>query len=432
MTWSFAFRNLFRNARRSVATGIAILVGFLGLVLLGGFIFRVENTLQAQAIYLKYKGHLSIFRKEGLEKFATDPSRFQLLPVDVEKIQGVLKDHQDEIDWTGSTLSGVGLLSNGLKSTPYSLLAVDVNSFEQVQKNKMVRTWAKEFVTSEDEAYAKAVAADPTAISISIRLGELLSLYPPYEKLSEETKSLQMAGLSYFGDLNAVNSELRGSHSTGSEFSENTSLIGSLTLAQDLFQTEGIQSLIVFLKDRTRTHDLLASLNQRFADTQMPYQAYPFDDQDISPSYVGAKGFLFVMSGFFIFLICGAVILSILNSLTMGILERTREIGTLRALGFKRLQISWMLTQESLWLTTLASLAGAVLALVISMIVNQVNFRFTPPGAPKSIQFLLTPEWDLFVYSYLLFMILSGVGSFVMSYWKMKSKVVDLLSDAGA
>ncbi|HRO66882.1 MAG TPA: FtsX-like permease family protein [Pseudobdellovibrionaceae bacterium] len=174
------------------------------------------------------------------------------------------------------------------------------------------------------------------------------------------------------------------------------------------------------------------ALNRRFEEAGLPYQAYPFDDQDISPSYVGAMGFLFVMSGFFIFLICGAVILSILNSLTMGILERTREIGTLRALGFKRLRISWMLTQESLWLTTLASIAGAVLALLISAIVNQVNFRFTPPGAPKSIQFLLTPEWDLFVYSYLLFMILSGVGSFLMSYWKMKAKVVELLSDTGA
>ncbi|HRO66881.1 MAG TPA: hypothetical protein PL182_04895, partial [Pseudobdellovibrionaceae bacterium] len=157
-----------------------------------------------------------------------------------DKIRDVRKERQSDIDWTGSTLSGVGLLSNGIKSTPYSLLAVDVSSFERVQKNEMVRAWAKDFITPEDDAYAKAVAEDPTAISISIRLGELLSLYPPYEKLSEETKSLQMAGLSYFGDLNAVNAELRGSHSTGSEFSENTSLIGSLALAQDLFQTDGI------------------------------------------------------------------------------------------------------------------------------------------------------------------------------------------------
>lgn len=432
MTWTLAFRNLFRNSRRSLATGLAILVGFTGLVLLGGFIFRVERTLQAQTVYLKYRGHLSIYKKDGLQRFSTHPSRYQLLPDDLEKIRGVLHQHQNQIEWVGYTLKAVGLLSNGERSTPYSLLSVDIESIRRVQSHPGVRFWARDFMTDEDSLFAEAVMRDPSSISISVRLGELLGLHPPFQKLSEEQRSLQVAGLNYYGDLNAVNGELMAGHTTGSEFTEATSLMATLPLAQDLLQTDGVQTVAIFLKNREQTKKIQLALQEAVRSQELPYDIYAFDHQDISPNYVGAMGFLYVMSGFFVFLICGAVILSVLNSLTMGILERTREIGTLRALGFRRTQISWMLTQESLCLTTLACFAGALLAFLVAFAVNSLNIRYSPPGVPKSLQFLLTPDWNLFVGAYVLFMILAGVGSFGMSYLKMRTKVVELLSDAGA
>lgn len=432
MTWKFAFRNLFRNSRRSLATGVAILVGFVGLVLLGGFLFRFENTLKTQAIYLKYKGHLSFYKTEALERFANDPERFELKPDDVAAIRELLTKYQDRIEWIGLGLTGVGLMSNGVKSTPAHLTSVDVETLQRVQLHPSVQMFAQDFITPEDSAYAQAVGENPLAVSMSTRMGELLNLKPPFSELSVEARDLQLAGISVYGDLNAVNTELVSSHSTGSEFFENTSLLGPLPLAQELFQTEGVQTLMVFLKDSSDTHTLLSSLQSDLKEKNLGLEVYPFDLQAISPNYVGSMGFLYVMAGFFLFLICGAVILSIINSLTMGILERVREIGTLRALGYRRVQISWMLTQESILLTSLASVLGAALALIVSWTINQMNFQFTPPGAPKSIQFSLTPEWFFYVLAFLLFLILSAGASYVMSYYKMNTKVIDLLSDTGA
>jgi putative ABC transport system permease protein len=432
MKWTFAFRNLFRNARRSVATGVAILVGFMGLVLLGGFILRVENTLRTQAVYLKAKGHIVIYKTDGMRKFATRPAKYVLSPDEIARIRQELDPQNAAIDWIGLNLTGVGLLSNGVKSAPFALTAVDAESYGRIQDSERVREWAGDLTTEEDRQYAKMVKENPSAVSATERLGAFLSLSAPFSALTEEQRSLQMAGLSYFGDLNAVNADLVASHSTGSEFNENSSLLGSLALAQDLYQTEGVENLSVYLKDGSQTAKIHQQISERFRELGLPFEAYPFDHQDISPNYVGAMGFLLVMSGFFVFLICGAVILSVINSLTMGILERSREIGTLRALGFRRGQISWMLTQESLCLTTFSCLAGAVLSLIVSIGVNGMNFRFSPPGAPKSTQLLLVPEWDIYLFSYALFLALSCVASYVLSYWKMKSKIVELLSDSKA
>lgn len=432
MTWWFAFKNLFRNRRRTVATGLAIIVGYTGLVLLGGYIIRIEKSLSTQAVYLMFKGHISIYKNDGLERYATKPSRYQLAPDDVQKLQDYLKKYQDSVDWIGSVLTGVGLVGNGVKSTPFSLLAVDARSIQNVRKNEMVKKWTPDFQTPEDLRFAETIATQSSAISITPRLGELINIKTPYENLSEDEKSLQLAGKSIYGDLNAANAELAASHTTGIEFLESSSMFGTLALAQELYQTDGVQNLIIYLKPGTDIEKLVTQMNKDFSEQQFAYKAYPFSHQDISSNYVGSMGFLYAMAGFFVFLICGAVVLSILNSLTMGILERTREIGTLRSIGFKRHQISWMLTQESLCLASLGCLSGTILAIMVSVFVNMANFRFTPPGAPQSIQFLLTPEINLFLIIYVIFLSITGIASYIMSYVKMNSKIVELLGDSGA
>ncbi|MBX3034384.1 MAG: FtsX-like permease family protein [Bdellovibrionaceae bacterium] len=432
MTWLYAFRNLFRNRRRSLVTGIAVLVGFLGLVLIGGFISRVEHTLRAQTIYLKYKGHLSIYRREGLEKYPTQPKRYQLSPADEEKIQEVLRLHDADIDWVGSTLSGVGLMSRGEKSVPFSLLAVDRKTLREVQDNDRVKDWARDFVTPQDLIYAKAVAGDPTAVSATPRLGESVGLKTPFESLSEADASLQLAGMTHFRDLNAVDAPLASSHSTGSEFTENSSLLGTVELARDLYQAEGVQNLIVFLKKDDAVKRLAAGIEREFREKNLPYEVFVFSDHRVSPHYAGTMGFLHIMSGFFIFLICGAVVLSIVNSLTMGILERVRELGTLRAVGFGRGRISWLLTQEALCLTTVSCALGAVLALSLAAVINAMNFRFSPPGVPHSMQFLVTPQWETVALASILLLSLTAASSYLLSYYKMKTQIINLLSDTGA
>jgi putative ABC transport system permease protein len=75
----------------------------------------------------------------------------------------------------------------------------------------------------------------------------------------------------------------------------------------------------------------------------------------------------------------------LLNMHTM-VLERTREIGILKALGFSRFDVVKMLLGETAFLTLAGSVAGIVITLITQAVLKQ-----TSPG----LSILLTPGWIL-------------------------------------
>ena len=57
--------------------------------------------------------------------------------------------------------------------------------------------------------------------------------------------------------------------------------------------------------------------------------------------------------------------ISMMNTMIMSVYERTREIGTLRAVGWRRRRVLWMVLKESVVLSLLGTLVGFVSAIVL-------------------------------------------------------------------
>src|SRR4029077_11265290 len=79
----------------------------------------------------------------------------------------------------------------------------------------------------------------------------------------------------------------------------------------------------------------------------------PFYDQ-VRNLYLGIFWFLGTV-------ILVLVVLSASNTLLMSVLERTRELGTLRAIGTGRGQVAIIVLCEALWLALLGGVAGILL-----------------------------------------------------------------------
>jgi ABC-type antimicrobial peptide transport system permease subunit len=96
------------------------------------------------------------------------------------------------------------------------------------------------------------------------------------------------------------------------------------------------------------------------------------------------------------------------NTMIMSIYERTREIGTLRALGWRARRILGQIIQESLYLCLLAALLGAMLGVVLLTLVAQV---------PVVSQFI-TPTWDVqtFVLALAVALGLGVLGGFLPAW----------------
>jgi putative ABC transport system permease protein len=84
------------------------------------------------------------------------------------------------------------------------------------------------------------------------------------------------------------------------------------------------------------------------------------------------------------------VLFAVVNTMTMNVMERTNEIGTIRALGMRRRGIRLQFVAEGLIIGALGASAGIILAIVAAFIVNHGGFTWTPPGNASAVPFRVT------------------------------------------
>ncbi len=433
LSWRIAAKNILRNKRRSLATMIATTVGFAGLVLLSGYIDCVDSILKTNTIYIKQNGHLSFYKKNAVENFFSRPALYALMSEDQDHVYAALKPWKNDIEFTASVITGMGLISSGEKSVPFMATGIDPEADHVIKKHAAVRKWTPELASDNGGADFKSVVSfDPSGISITKSLGEMIGHVPPFNKLTDEQRSVQLAAKNFFGDLNAVNANIRLSHTTGMAFLDNLSVQAPISVIQDLLSTDGITAISVFLKDEAVLAEMLKDLKQSFKKNNWQIDVYAYNDEAVGSFYLETMGFLFVMGGSFTLLILGAVALSVVNSMTMGIIERTKEIGTLRALGFTPRAVTGLFAKEALLLTIVSTAAGAALSLVVAAFVDHLDLRVFPPGTAGSVKLWLRPNVEICGYLTLLFLAISYGTSFLTVYRKTKIKIIDLLIDAGA
>jgi putative ABC transport system permease protein len=431
LLWRLAFRNLFRNKRRSLTTGIAIAAGFIGLSLLGAYIFRVQKGLQANTVYLNLQGHLQIHRKGALDHFSLSPRKYLITPEMDAAVDQVLLTYQNQIQFQARFLTGSGLIVSEKTSQPFVATGFEREVLLKALNHSYVQRWAKSWSRFNPADLKAEILSEPLLISVTPRLAGILGRPKDLRNLSQEQKDIQLITRTYYNDLNAVNAELGLLHTTGVAMAEDTSTRMPLKLLQELMATESYQYRSLFLVDGSRAQGSKKKIQADFDRQNLDLEVFHFTDGPIGEFYVGTMNFLYVMGSFFVFLICGMVALSIVNSLTLGILERTKELGTLKALGFSSKKIVGLFVRETIWLSVISIGFGIVISQIVARVVNASNIRFTPPGIEGDIQFTLDPEIFLYLLLALVLLAIAVATADRVSKKKMQSSAIELLSESG-
>jgi putative ABC transport system permease protein len=82
----------------------------------------------------------------------------------------------------------------------------------------------------------------------------------------------------------------------------------------------------------------------------------------------------------------GAIVLfSVGNTMSMAIVERTTEIGTLRAIGLRRVGVRTLFVAEALMLGCIGAVLGVLISLAIAWGVNQAGLTWLPPGRVEPV-----------------------------------------------
>lgn len=446
--WKIAWRNLGRHYRRNLTTGLAITFGFTGVVLLGGYMLRMDRYLATQGIYLSHVGHISIYKKGGVDHALTEPERYTLSAEDQNNIRRVASQLARPPEFIGRYLRGQGLITNGCQSYPFIVSAVDPETERAIRAHPEVVERTPELLRLRKGHGFWEPGADADLIVPTYRLAELLKKPlvandprenraaleqlitdckdPAQKSLIAEHSGVQLIGATFSQGIAALDARISGHFSTGLSLSEDSALLMPLALAQNFYATDRVTSMALFLGPGTVTPLVAGELRDRFAAQGLDYDVYTYFDPIVNPFYVGAMGFVYVMTLFFLVLVCGVVVLSVLNSLQISLLERRSEIGTLRAIGFRPTKVTSLLLREIALLCAVSLTAGGFLAGMIAQIVNSLNIRFSLPGA-DDLQFMLRPGYLFAILVGLAFLAFALFAALLACRRYLKTPVVALL-----
>jgi putative ABC transport system permease protein len=121
------------------------------------------------------------------------------------------------------------------------------------------------------------------------------------------------------------------------------------------------------------------------------------------------------------------VVMSTVNTMGMAVLERTREIGTLRALGLKRRGVSLLFALEGGLLGFLGSLLGMVLHIGVWALIRILAPTYTPPGVSTPVPLVVNLVPQSLMTLMICLILLSLTAAILPAARAARQNVVDAL-----
>ncbi len=364
-----AARNILRNKRRSLVTLLAIGVGFAAITVFRGYVSHTYWGLQLMAIRGEGLGHLTIFKAGWLEKGKLDPERYMFSKAEIEKITKLIT-RENEVILTTPQITLSGIISNGTVSTIFIAQGVvpqddrtikgTWNAFRPIQGEGL----------NEKKTYGVEMARD---------LAKFLNLVPGKD-------SVVMAP-TMSGQMNAMDIQVSGVFDTGTDATNDKYMRFPFAFAQSLLNTEKAEKIVVLLDDTAKTELMRSRLLSELANAGIPCEIKTWNE--LSMFYAKVRQMFGV---FFLFVFCIVlviVVMSTVNTMGMAVLERTREIGTLRALGLKRRGVSTLFAMEGSLLGVFGSLIGIVLHICAWAIIKVVSPTYVYPGSSSPVPLII-------------------------------------------
>jgi putative ABC transport system permease protein len=442
--WVLSLKNLRRNLKRNLATGSAIAFGFCGILLLQSYAYRVANFLRVNTVYGMHTGHLVIYAHDGFEHYPYQPRSFSLTPEDQSFIDASLKGDPD-VELTEQQSSGQGLIGNGCISLPFLGQGYEPAVDRVLRNHPQMKEWVpdQKFI-QEGSALAESGANATILLSVGLARALGKSLLPPGNgalpktvmvdcaspNMKEQLKgdaNVQLLSGTWHGNVSAVDGDIIGTYSTGFQEADNSAAITAVPLLQKLFDTDNVARVSVWLKDPSRKALVAARIREKASAAGKNYDVLSWDEERISPYYVGTTQFLSTIVGFVGMILAAIVALSVLNSTTMTILERSQEIGMYRSMGFRKFHVRYLYMQESCWLAIISLLAGGLMSGFIILIVNNAGITYYPPGMPGGLVLHLVPNVPLASITGAAILSLVMVTTYVAVSARLRFRPADLL-----
>ena len=175
--------------------------------------------------------------------------------------------------------------------------------------------------------------------------------------------------------MNAIEVRVRGTFSTITKAYDDVALRLPIETARTLLRVDGANTWVVLLKDSELTKQILSRVRQLVAGSA--YQVLEW--RELADFYKKTERLLLRQFSI-VKLIIGIIItLIISNTMMMAVVERTGEIGTVMALGLRRLGVMQLFLAEGLLLGVVGATLGLLTGYGLAAIISYVGIPMPPP-----------------------------------------------------
>ena len=421
MTFNLALRNLLRNSRRSIATLLGMALGSTAILLFGGF--KVNLGYEMETTHIRKDGHLQIQHRDFYLYGSGNPTAYGI--ADYQRILAAIRNDPElktMVLVATPALQFGGIAGNYTASVSRTVIG---NGYVAEDVNRM-RRWngfglGSTAAMSALEGASSDSAVVGTGVARVLQLCDALKIercpkpekekQPEGEALPADIAQLSVqetapgagsgvarAGLPKIevlvvnarGAPNVASLEVLRAEDQGIKELDEVSMNMHLAKLQQLVYGQSIPkatSIMIQLSHSDQIPAARARLALVLAGFSQNQPLAVMDFRQLNPFFVQATLMFDTIFGFVFLLIGSIVLFTVSNTMNTTVVERTVEIGTLRAIGLRRDGILHLFVIEGALLGLFGALLGVALALILSVVINLIGMPWLPPAAAVPLPF---------------------------------------------
>jgi len=409
---ALATRNLWRNQRRSLTTLLAMILGTVAILLFGGYCTTVFYGLETG--FVGSSGHLQLQRRDFFRFGSGDIQNYS-----IKNYKQIIDDIEADpalqklVSVTTPTLQLGGIAGNFDAGLSRLVMAqgVDVegqnamrqwNDYQQEMQPELISISTSKLNQVEigvgiarglqlcqplqvSDCEQKSIAPTSKGASLPADIANLMPQTAPPDA-GQARLELLVAGQG--GAPNVAGLHAVKAVSTGSRELDDVFLVMHLQQAQQLVfgnDEPGVTAIQIQLHHTADLSTAQARLNELISSRWQQQPLEVLDFTEINPSFGQITGMFSAIFGFITILICAIVLFTVSNTMSMAVMERTVEIGTLRTMGLRRSGIRWLFLTEGCLLGLLGAMLGTSLSLIVAALINAAGLSWLPPGSSEAV-----------------------------------------------
>jgi len=433
-----AYKNVKAYWKHSLASIFAISSGFISICLFQGYVDHLSLMFHESISKIKMIGDVVV---ENKNLYSADGKanihKYLIGPAEQEKFINYFNNHSKLVSNYVPFLTINGMVSNGPKSTIFTGLGYDLI------KGALMRTSRYEWNTY----FGTPLNLNPFVDTIVFG-GNLAKLLECHFDNSLEFNSqrtwlieknrpfecknslFQLSVNTVHDQLNAANLNLSGIIDGNYKEIDSKFVQMSLENAQLLLDTKGISYYGVRLVKKSQYNYFLKSLKKYLGSDFNKYNIVRWENHPFGEIYNRNISLFAIFRNFVLTIIIFVCGLSVFNTMLKIVMERHREIGTLRSIGYSKKNIRNIFMAEGFFISLCGVIFGIVVSLLITFILNWLGFMYKAGMLTRPVLFVIAPSFTLYIASAVVMVCISIVATYWALFKVQQKKIVECLAYA--